>query len=120
MLTRITILAASMDYIDHATENEGMPKPVVREQLRKLKHFDTFLLEQMKLDNPAAADIDQSIIQSFFNYLFNGCNAKPATIREYLEVLWSVYADLHERNLIDDKLLLFIHQILTSEALGPV
>lgn|GEM_PF-2904342 len=120
MVTRITILAASRDYIDHATEYEGMPKPVAREKLRKLRHFDTFLLEQMKLDNPAAVDIDPSIIQRFFNYLFNGCGAKPATIREYLEVLWSVYAYLYERKLVNDKLLIFIHQMLTSEALGPV
>jgi site-specific recombinase XerD len=120
MVTSVTILAASTDYIDHAKQEERMPKPVAKEQLRKLRHFDTFLLEQLKMDNPYVEEIDQSVIQQFFDYLLGQCGAKRKTVREYLEVLWSVFAYLYEHKQIDDSTLVFIHQILTSEEMGEI
>lgn len=109
-----------MDYIDHAKQEVGLPKAVANEQLRKLRHFDGFLLKQMKLDNPYAEEIDQTSIQRFSDYLLNGCWAKRKTVREYLEVLWSLFAYLYERKQADDSVLVFINQILTSEEMGEI
>lgn len=120
MEMKIRILAASGDYIDHAKQDVGMPKPVAKEQLRKLRHFDTFLLEQLKMDNPYIEEINQAIIQRFFDYLLGQCGAKRKTVRDYLEVLWSMFAYLYERKQADDSVLVFIHQILTSEEMGEI
>ena len=118
MKTRI--LAASVDYINHAKQEVGLPRTVANEHLRKLRHFDKFLLEHLKLDNPYAEEIDQAIIQRFFDYLLNDCRAKRKTGREYLEVLWSLFAYLYEHKLVVDSILVFIHQILTSEEMGEI
>lgn len=117
---KIRILAASMDYIEHAKQELGLPRAAANEHLRKLRHFDRFLLEQLKMNNPYVEEIDQSIIQQFFDYLLGQCGAKRKTVREYLEVLWSVFAYLYEHKQIDDSILVFIHQILTSEEMGEI
>lgn len=117
---KIRILAASMDYIEHAKQELGLPRAAANEHLRKLRHFDRFLLEQLKMNNPSVEEIDQAVIQRFFDYLLNECGAKRKTLREYLEVLWSAFAYLHERKQVDDRILAFIHQILTSEVMGEI
>lgn len=109
-----------MDYIEHAKQEACLPRTVANEQLRKLRHFDMFLLEQLKQDNPCIEEIDQAIIKRFFDYLLGQCGAKRKTVREYLEGLWSVFAYLYEHKQVDDSILAFIHQILTSEKMGEI